>query len=426
MGDTMIITTKLGDTTEFLSAQYSLPLQKIIADNGIIGNTLVPGQSLYIGITERSYIPMQNTTATDIAKEFSQSRKNIFQNNFILSGNENVPIGTYIVLEYAQKPDTKKIIGGYAYDFISAQKLSSVINYMTYIMPFTYGFTRDGELISPFDEYILKIAGDNNVSPIMHISTLTQEGTFDSNLPSLIFENDTAKTRLIDNIILNVTEKGYDGVDIDFEFLPFDVKDNYVEFTRILSQRLHEIGKILIIAVPPKTSDSQKGLLVEGIDYQKLSENADYILIMTYEYGYKFGPPLAISPVNQVRRALDYAITRIPNEKLLLGIANYGYDWTLPYVRGVSDAPSISTTEAIELAKRYGSEIQYSETAMAPFFFYTDEAGLMHEVWFEDARSAKAKTDLINQYNLAGGFIWDLMRDNPQLYVTINSQVKIV
>ena len=147
---------------------------------------------------------------------------------------------------------------------------------------------------------------------------------------------------------------------------------------------------------------------------------------MTYEYGYKFGPPLAISPINQVRRALDYAITRIPPEKLLLGIANYGYDWTLPYIRGESDAPSISTVEAIELAKRYGADIKFDETSMAPFFFYSDKAGRSHEVWFEDARSYNAKMDLIKEYNLAGGFIWDLMRDNPSGFVTINSLLKIV
>ena len=81
--------------------------------------------------------------------------------------------------------------------------------------------------------------------------------------------------------------------------------------------------------------------------------------------------------------------------------------------------------EAIELAKKYGSEILFDDTAMAPYFFYTDENQKIHEVWFEDARSFEAKTDLIKQYSLAGGFIWDLMRNNPQGFVTINSQIKI-
>ena len=421
----MIYTVKSNDTLKLISAEFSIPTEKIIADNGIVGNTLVTGQNLFLGITEKAYIPQQNTSVSEISSEFNMKTKDIYRNNYILKGLNKVPIGTYIVLEYLETPYDEKIIGGYAYDFISTERLSSVINYLTYIMPFTYGFTPQGKLIFPNDNYILASAEKNNVSALMHISTLTGDGTFDSTLPSLIFENEMSKEVLLDNIISNVISKGYDGVDIDFEFLPAAQKNNYIEFTRLLADRLHSIGKILVITVPPKTSDGQKGLLVEGIDYEKLGNNADYILMMTYEYGYKFGPPLAISPINQVIRVIEYARARVPEEKLLLGISNYGYDWTLPYIRGISDAPSISTVEAVELAKKYGSYIRFDETAMAPFFFYTDEMGLKHEVWFEDARSFRAKTDLINEYSLAGGFIWDLMRDNPSGFVTINSQVKI-
>ena len=65
------------------------------------------------------------------------------------------------------------------------------------------------------------------------------------------------------------------------------------------------------------------------------------------------------------------------------------------------------------------------ESAKAPFFFYTDEKGREHVVWYEDARSFQAKTDLIKEYSLAGGGIWNLMRENPQGYVTLNSLLNI-
>jgi len=421
----MIITVTASDTIELISAQYGVPASKIIADNGIVGNTLVTGQSLIIDIPDSRYIPIQNTTVEEISQEFGIVKKTLFRNNYFLLGKSSVPIGSYIVLSYISVPQTQKIIGGYAYDFIETGLLSSVINYLTYIMPFTYGFTADGELIVPQDQYILNEAERTDTGTLMHISTLTEEGLFDSNLPGLVFASPEAHQRLIDNIIKNVLEKGYDGVDIDFEFLPKSQKENYIDFTKKLSDRLHSIGKILVIAVPPKTSDEQTGLLVEGIDYEALGKNADYILSMTYEYGYKFGPPLAVAPLNQITKVIEYAVTRIPSEKILLGISNYGYDWTLPYVRGISDAPSLSTVQAIELAKRYGSEIQFDEVSKAPFFFYTDGSGKAHEVWFEDARSFAAKMDLIEEFRLAGGFIWDLMRENPQGYVTINSLVKI-
>jgi spore germination protein YaaH len=79
-----------------------------------------------------------------------------------------------------------------------------------------------------------------------------------------------------------------------------------------------------------------------------------------------------------------------------------------------------------DAAKKYGAKIQFDENSSAHYFYYTDEKGREHEVWYEDARSFKAKMDLIEEYGLPGGFIWELMRENPQGYVTINSSTNIL
>lgn len=99
-------------------------------------------------------------------------------------------------------------------------------------------------------------------------------------------------------------------------------------------------------------------------------------------------PPLAVSPINEVRRVLDYAVTEIPPEKILMGMPNYGYDWTLPFMRG-TPAQSVSLTQAVDLALRYGVEIQFDEQAQTPYFYYTDN-GTQHVVWFDDPRSIDA------------------------------------
>ena len=105
---------------------------------------------------------------------------------------------------------------------------------------------------------------------------------------------------------------------------------------------------------------------------------------------------------------LDYAVTEIPPEKILMGMPNYGYDWTLPYMRGTA-AHSIGLAQAAELAVRTGSEIQYDELAQTPFFNYT-ENGARHVVWFDDPRSITAKLGLINEYGLAGASWWTVNR----------------
>ena len=81
--------------------------------------------------------------------------------------------------------------------------------------------------------------------------------------------------------------------------------------------------------------------------------------------------------------------------------------------------------EAVQIAIQNNAEIGFDEVAQAPYFHYVMD-GMTHEVWFEDARSYRAKVSLIEEYGLAGGFIWDLMRDNPQGFVTLNSLIDIV
>ena len=131
-------------------------------------------------------------------------------------------------------------------------------------------------------------------------------------------------------------------------------------------------------------------------------------MLMTYEWGYTYGPPMAVAPINMVRRVAEYALTEIPAEKISLGIPNYGYDWSLPYEQGVTKAETINNLQAIETAIDHGVPIQFDETAMTPYFRYW-QYGIQHEVWFEDVRSLKAKFDLIKEYGLSGAGYWQIM-----------------
>ncbi len=118
---------------------------------------------------------------------------------------------------------------------------------------------------------------------------------------------------------------------------------------------------------------------------------------------------MAVAPANKVREVVEYAVTRIEPGKIDLGIPNYGYDWTLPYIRGTSAARTIGNQEAVQIAIDAGAEIQFDEVAMSPFFRY-EKNGELHEVWFEDVRSYKEKFTLIPEYGLRGMGYWQIMR----------------
>ena len=134
---------------------------------------------------------------------------------------------------------------------------------------------------------------------------------------------------------------------------------------------------------------------------------------------------MAVSPIGSVRRVLDYGVTAIEPSKIYMGMPNYGYDWPLPFERGVTRAPSIGNVEAVDIAARYGAVILYDEASQAPHFNYFNKAWTEHEVWFEDARSVRAKLALVPEYGLAGVGYWNLMRPFPQNWQVLNALYEI-
>ena len=215
---------------------------------------------------------------------------------------------------------------------------------------------------------------------------------------------------LAEAVLQKMQEKGYMGLDVDFEYLGRELAEAYAQFLSRLHGLLAPYGLPLIAALAPKTSADQPGTLYEGYDYAAVASACDAVLLMTYEWGYTYGPPMAVAPIGAVRRVVEFALTQMEPGKILLGFPNYAYDWTLPFTAGATRAQSIGNEAAPLLAAQYGAEIQFDEQAQTPYFTYLDEAGQPHEVWFEDARSALAKFGLLTEYGLLGLGYWNFMR----------------
>lgn len=301
--------------------------------------------------------------------------------------------------------------GGYAYPFISPWVLEQTLPYLSDLFIFSYGFTTEGTLIPPAldDTFMITLAKNYGVAPILTLTPFGPDGQFSNYLITRVINNEEAKAQLISSLVSEVTERGFEGVDIDFEYILSDDRIAFAQFVSEVRTAINELGYPVSVALAPKTSDTQVGLLYEGKDYALLGEAADYVLLMTYEWGYTYGPAMAVAPLNKVREVVEYALTKIPAAKINLGIPNYGYDWTLPYVKGTSKARTIGNIEAVQLAISQGVSIQFDEVAQAPFFTYVQN-GLTHEVWFEDARSIYGKFGLVQEYSLRGMSYWQIMR----------------
>ncbi|MCI5534144.1 MAG: glycosyl hydrolase family 18 protein [Firmicutes bacterium] len=304
---------------------------------------------------------------------------------------------------------TEYIVNGYAYPSISKETLEWWLPRLSWVAAFSYGFTEDGNLINLEDANLIIPATEAGVRPMMVLTPLDADGNFNDNIAIRVFENPDAQQNLIDNIEANIKNKNMGGVDFDFEYLAADYADDYVELVGRTRGRLRPQGYLTTVALAPKVSTDQPGLLYQGHDYAGMGQAADYCLLMTYEWGYTYGPPLPVSPINSVRRVLDYGVTQIPPEKILMGMSNYGYDWRLPFVQGESKAEKLTNYQALARAEYYGVDVQYDEEAQAPFFTYTSPDGSEHIVWFEDERSWRARLALVEEYGLAGISIWNIM-----------------
>ena len=413
-----------GDTIRGIADRYGVEIENLLADNGLeIEDSLVVGQALVIQIPEQVHIVQQGEDLYSIAGAYGLSIRQLYRNNFKLGGLPDIQTGEQLVIRYTDQGTKGKFVtNSYAYPYIESGLLREQLSYLSYFTPFTYGIRKDGGIVDLDDGELLALSREYGTKPLMHMSTLTEEGVFSNDRASLIFNDLALQEQLIEEIMNVIQSKGYSGLDVDFEFIYPEERYDYIAFLQNLRLTLNPYGYPLFSALAPKTSDTQRGVLYEGHDYAGIGAAVNGVLLMTYEWGYTFGPPMAVAPINNVRRVAEYALTRIPGEKLLLGVPTYGYDWTLPYERGNPGAPSISPVEAVDLARRYGAEIQYDETAQSPWFRYTDDTGALHEVWFEDARSIQKKLALANELGLRGIGYWNSMRRFPQNWIVLNNE----
>ena len=303
------------------------------------------------------------------------------------------------------------IVNGYAYPSISDKTLQWWLPRLTWLSSFSYGFTGDGELINLEDYNLTAPAAAAGVRPLMVLTPLDSEGRFNDAVAISVFNDETARKNLIDNIERNIAAKNLGGVDFDFEYILAEYADDYVRLVGDTAERLRPKGRITTVALAPKVRADQPGLLYEGHDYNGMGKAADYCLLMTYEWGYTYGPPMAVSPINNVRKVIEYGLTEIPAEKILLGLSNYGYDWRLPFVKGETKAEKLTNYQAAARAEYYGVQPEYDEEAQAPFFTYTDPEGAEHIVWYENEQSWQARLPLVKEYGLAGVSIWNIMSE---------------
>lgn len=241
------------------------------------------------------YIVHPGDTVDTIAASHGISAQSVIYNNQIPYPYP-LAVGQALLLSTENPPDSETagnyevITGGYAYPFISRWVLEQTLPWLSELFVFSYGFTTEGELIPPAldDTFMISAAKSSGTSPVLTLTPFGPSGQFSNYLISQVVNNETAKQNLIANLRAQITERGFEGVDIDFEYILPEDKIPFVNFVRDVRTAVNELGYPVSVALAPKTSDNQTGLLYEGKDYGLLGEAADSVLLMTYEWGYTY------------------------------------------------------------------------------------------------------------------------------------------
>jgi len=397
-----------GESMWSISQEYGTSPEVISKINGLENQEkIIPGQSLVL--PGKNYIVQPGESLWEISKRHSVSLGEVkslngLQTNVVhpdqkvtipTKAKEDTFIGAFFIPKDEQS--NKNLLGKYQ-------------NVLTSVGLFEYHPDEQGNLSTLYGESAITTAWNKGMIPYATVTNLGSKG-FDDELAHKVIGNSTVRKRLINNIFSMLHKNELKGVIIDFEGIQNKDRQHFNTFIKELAAKLHPVGMKISIALPPMQGNRYPAYH-SAYDYKTLGTYADSLFLMTYDWHWAGGPAGPIAPIGEIKETVEYAISVVPKSKIVLGVPMYAYNWSLH--ESSKNASAYSQQHAINVAVKYGSTIHYNNETNQPYFRYTDENGIQHEVWFEDARSILAKYRLIKEYDIAGMGGWKLDLSFPQ------------
>ena len=205
------------------------------------------------------HVVQQGDTVGKIAQAYGVSAETIIFDNQ-LPPPYSLTIGQSLLIVGAERTPLEArnpvYIGGYAYPYISTWVLEQTLPYLTYLYIFSYGFDTDGNLIAPAldDSWMISMAGDYGVAPVMTLTPLGPDGNFNNSLITAVVNDYAARENLRNQIMIQMEERGFEGLDIDFEYIPASDREAFVDFVAYMKEAVSALGYPVSVALAPKIS----------------------------------------------------------------------------------------------------------------------------------------------------------------------------
>ncbi|PID20585.1 spore gernimation protein [Sporosarcina sp. P3] len=416
-----------GESLYEIGKIYGVPYDQIAEVNELESETrLAVGQALVIPIIGSYYWVRPGDSLFTIAQRYGLTVARLAEINAI-NPSRRLIIGQRLYIPQEAKTIIDSLLYVEPRNPVTQDMLTEVrerVGDLTYLAMFSYEVQRDGSLKAPALADIPTIAKNAGAVNILVLTNL-ENYSFSAELAHVIFTDQVAQNQMIQSAIETAKEIGYSDIHFDFELLFPEDRELYNQLLRNARDQIHKAGLTISTALAPKAGEVTTGIY-GAHDYKVHGEVADFVVLMTYEWGYTYSAPQAVSPIGPVTKVVEYAVSQIPNEKVFLGQNLYGYDWTAPFGQSDSKAaralsPRMATNQAIE----QNAAIEYDALSQAPHYTYYDETGTEHEVWFEDARSINEKFDLLKKFKLRGIMYWKLGLAFPQNWLLLEDRFTI-
>ncbi len=277
------------------------------------------------------------------------------------------------------------------------------------------------------------------------VKVLLTATLFGSSNISTFLNSASARNNFINQILNQVQSAGADGVCIDFEFPSSSDRDNFTNFIADLANAFHSSipSSLVTIATPAVDWNG-------AFDFNSLTDYADYLFIMAYDYHWSGGDPGPVSPLVSegvwppngicVQRTINtyiYGSSGVGDakkNKLILGLPYYGFNWPTTNNCVVGDTATgnasailynSAESNAETYGKRWDSGFTYGPNggSWTPYYCYVSAA--YRQVWYDDWTSLGTKFGLVNRLGLGGTGMWALNYDSgrTELWEEIRRQL---
>lgn len=304
------------------------------------------------------------------------------------------------------------VLGYYAQfsptDLAAQRSLASHRSELTSVAPLWYSLAADGSLTRRgYDRRpLLSVTGAARL-PVLALVT-------NAGMNNAVLTDPAARRRGVEALYQLVRASGLAGVNIDFEGLKPSSGPGLTAFLRQLYGRLHPEGYLVTAAVAARQSaDPSANDWVAAYDYGALAPWVDYLVVMAYDQHWQTGTAGPVAGLGWVEQTVRYAVSQVPREKIVLGLAGYGYDWGSDGSNAV-----VPAAEAEGLARRYGTRLAWDDASSEPTFTYW-RGGVKHEVWVENSYAVELRLALAARYRLGGVALWRLGQEEDRLWTVL-------